>query len=141
MDSIAPQSNADHDTKSRPGIRNLVHDSITLLELQGQLLKHDWMLVRTGTVLPLLGIILGLILGLSCLPLLLFGLASGLSAWQAWPMWFSAFVVALAVGLVPASTMAIFGYRALHGKLQPLSRSIAELNRNVLWLKKRLTGN
>jgi hypothetical protein len=123
----------------RRSLRQLGSDVVTLCELQGELLQVDvreWM--RACTV-PIALILVTALLGLASFPVLLVGLAYGLREWTEWPLW-GCFLSASGAGLGAAVLCGLVAVRLLRRDARILSRSSAELRRNVRWLKEVLSS-
>lgn len=122
----------------RRNLSQLGSDVMTLAELQVELLQvdmRDWL--RACTI-PLLLLAAGVLLGLASFPILLLSLAYGLGYMTEWSL-AARLLVAGGAGLIVAGAMAVIAVQLLRRDVKILSRSSAELRRNVRWLKELLT--
>ncbi len=139
MSTVSQHSNgSDHPTSSERGFGTLFHDLLNLAELQGKLLVHDLNTVRTGTGPAMLMIAIGMLLGFSSIPVMMF--AAGWAIVVIWnvPAWIALFGVSLVIGVIPSMALLIIGWRTLRRRSKVLSRSVSELQANIAWLKRRL---
>lgn len=121
----------------RHGLAGLLHDVMTLAELQLNLLSVDAKEASGRAVLPFALLGGAAVFALSALPLLLVALAQLLRDQAGWPA-AAATATAVATGLIIAAVLAAIGYLRLRRCLEPLARSKEEFERNVTWLKNAL---
>jgi hypothetical protein len=121
----------------RHGLAGLLHDVMTLAELQFKLLAVDARDASMRAVAPLALLSGAAVFALSALPLLLIALAQLLRDQAGWAPALATFV-AVIVGLVFAALLAGAGILLLRRCLEPFVRSRDEFNRNVTWLKSAL---
>lgn len=114
----------------------LMHDALTLAELQAELLKVEAQQRLAGAVKPGVLLIAALSLALGCVPVLLLGLAYSLTDIVGLARALSLLIVTV-VGLVAAAAGASIAIGRLK-KLMDFSRSYDEFNRNVNWIKQVL---
>lgn len=125
--------------RRRPGhvrrqLGDLVHDALTLGELQIQLFKVDLRDARRGVVAALALIAIGGVLALGSIPVVLFAAAQGLVEGLAWPVaW--AYLTVGAVAVAAAGTLVWVGVRQASDATGALHRSTAELGETVKWIK------
>jgi hypothetical protein len=118
---------------------DLVHDALTLGELQVELFKVDLRDARTGVVAALGLIAIGGVLALGSIPVLLFAAAQGLVAGLSWPAaW--AYLAVGAVALAAAGVLVWVGIRQASVATGTLHRSTAELAETVKWFKDSVRG-
>lgn len=129
--------NPGRSTHVRHSLSGLVHDAITLCELQVQLLAVDLRDARRGGMKALIALGIGAILGLACLPVLLIAGAHAVIDFLVWPAWAAYGVVAL-TALAVAGGLAWFGYRKLMRSLKTVGRSRDEFMTTLSWFKNSL---
>ena len=122
----------------RQGVSGLLHDAITLAELQCKLLGLDLSETASRAMFPVICLSVGGVLALSTLPLLLVALAQGLRDGFHWPAGLAT-LAAVGVGLLVAGIAAAIGYVKLRTAFAPLNRSRDELTHNIGWLKESLS--
>jgi hypothetical protein len=122
----------------RRNLGQLGNDVMTLAELQVELLQVDMREWLRACTVPLLLLAAGLLLGLASFPVLLLSMAYGLGHVTDWPMW-ARLLAAGGAGLVLAGVLAVTAIQLLRRDVKILSRSSAELRRNVRWLRELLT--
>lgn len=121
-------------------VAGLIHDLISLAELQSQLVAVD---VREGTSKSLLpiGLIVGsVLLALGTMPVVLLGIGWALVN-QAGFSEGMAFLVVSVCALIAAAGAAWWGVRKLQSALAVLSRSRHELSENIRWIKLALKND
>lgn len=121
----------------RHGLAGLLHDVMTLAELQLKLLAVDAKEASGRAVLPVALLGGAAVFALSALPLLLVALAQLLRDQAGWPP-AAATATAVVIGLIVAGVLAAVGAIRLRRVLDPLARSRDEFERNVTWLKNAL---
>lgn len=122
----------------RRNLGQLSSDVMTLAELQVELLQVDMREWLRACTMPLILLAAGVLLGLASFPVLLLGLAYGLGQITEWSLWVR-LLVASGAGLLAAGICAVVAVQLLRRDVKILSRSTAELRRNVRWLKEVLT--
>ena len=116
------------------GLSQLGSDVMTLMELQAELLKVDLREWFRSCVGALLLLAVALTVSLASLPVLMFSLAYTLNdvADISMPL---ALLIAGGAGLLIAVISTLVALRLMKRDASILSRSAAELRRNVRWLK------
>ena len=123
----------------RQGVGGLLHDVITLAELQAQLFGVDARESAGRIALPVSLLGAAAVLGASSLPLLLIFLAFLLRDYAGFgAAW--AVLTAAVVGLVLSGALVFAGYLGLLKAAKPFARSRDELTQNLAWLKEVLKG-
>lgn len=137
VDQAKVTMNGPGESPPRAAARNvaeLLHDVLTLAELQGQLVALEARNELKKTIWPTAAIVAGAVLALSCLPI---ALACGalfldeltqLSTAQS-------FLVMLVAGLVLAATMILASVWYLRRNIGLLQKSRAEWSMNVRWVR------
>ncbi len=118
-------------------VNGLAHDALTLLQLQGRLLRIESTAWFQGLVRPTLCAIIGSVLALACAPILLFSVAAFLVEFAGMTYTLS-LIIAACIGVAAAAVFLWIAWRTLQTPSDALSRSREELERNVDWLKKTL---
>lgn len=134
---LSPESRESPSAGVRNGVSGLLHDVLTLAELQFKLLSLDAQVAAGRAVVPTVLLGAAGVFAASALPLLLLAFAQLLRDQAGWPPALAT-LMAVAVGLVVAGILAVIGYLGLRRCLNPLARSREEFNRNVTWLKSTL---
>jgi hypothetical protein len=122
----------------RRNLGQLGNDVVTLAELQVELLQvdmRDWLRACT---MPMILLAAGVLLGLASFPVLLLSLAYALGQVTEWSLAVR-LLAASGAGLIVAGIFAVVAVHLLRRDAKILSRSTAELRRNVRWLKEVLT--
>jgi hypothetical protein len=128
------------DSPPRAVARNtaeFLHDVVTLVELQGSLLKIDIKQTLTGMIVPGVVAVAGAILLLSCMPILLASIALLLVETLEWT-YAQAFFCALGIGLVVGGIACLAGAWYVRRSFDKLERSKSEFVHNVSWIKQVL---
>jgi hypothetical protein len=128
------------DSPPRAVARNtaeFLHDVVTLVELQGSLLKIDVKQTLTGMIVPGVIAIVGALLLLSCMPILLASIALLLVETLEWT-YAQAFFCALGIGLVVGGIACLAGAWYVRQSFSQLQRSKTEFVQNVSWIKQVL---
>jgi len=112
----------------------LLSDALTLAELQGKLLAIDVQDDLRQLITPLVLLVIGAVLGLSCLPVAMVTIALGLIAGAELEPWL-AFLTVLLSGAIIAAGFMVLGVWFLRNELTFLTRSRAEWQQNVRWFK------
>ena len=121
----------------RQGVAGLLHDVMTLGELQLKLLGVDLKETTGRAVLPLVLLTVAAVLSLATLPLLLVALAQGLRDGLGWPAALAT-LASIGVGLLFAGLLALVAYLKIRTAFNPLARSGQEFSRNMASLKAAL---
>lgn len=118
----------------RQQLGDLVHDALTLAELQVELLKVDVRDARRGAALALALIGIGSALALGSIPLLLFAAAQALVEGLAWPApW--AYLAVGGAAVLGATCLVWMGARRASGAMGTIHRSKAEFAETLRWFK------
>lgn len=125
----------------RPGVGSLVHDLISLFELQAQLFLKDLGELKSGAVLPIAMLIGGIIIAFACAPVVLLTLGWCLAEISGIPLWAAMAVSVVLGGVVPAAILTIVGWSRLKQQSVVLQRSTAELKANSRWIKHRIKSS
>ena len=121
----------------RQSLNQVVHDVLTLAELQSQLFKNDAREVAQRSMKPLCLFACGLLLLLAAIPISLIAIAVGLIA-VGLPTP-AAYASVSIVTIVVAAAMAIWAWRRLCEMPPVLARSREEFARNIAWIKDAIT--
>jgi hypothetical protein len=122
----------------RRNLGQLGNDVVTLAELQVELLQVDMREWLRACTIPVILLAAGALLGLASFPVLLLSLAYALGQVTEWSMAVR-LLVASGAGLLVAGICAVVAIQLLRRDVKILSRSTAELRRNVRWLKEVLS--
>lgn len=115
-------------------LADLLHDLIALGELQWQLMLIDLKEGKSKSLLPLILIVLGVVLGLSALPVALLT-AGWMLVNLADLSEHAAFAIVTVSAFVLAGSSIWCGYRLLTNALAVLGRSGQEFKENLKWIK------
>lgn len=118
-------------------VSEFAHDVLTLAELQIQLFVADVQECGQRVFVPGTILLVGVALGLACIP---FALAA-LALWfiQVFEVSYAAgFLVAAVVGAVLSTLLCALGWFQVRKRVAVLGRSQQELVRNLTWIKKVL---
>jgi len=126
--STSPQQGVAHNTGE------LLADALTLAELQSKLLVVDVQDDLRKLIAPVVVLITGAVVGLSCLPIALVTIALGLMAGLGLAPWL-AFLISLLIGAAVAAGLILGGMFYLKSGLTFLERSRAEWQQNLQWFK------
>ena len=119
-------------------VGSFANDTLTLTELQTQLLAADVKEFGRQVWAPSLVMLGGLALALACFPIALVTLALGLVQLLE-TSYFIAFLIVLAVGAISSLLLCLFGWIKIRERAAVLQRSRDELMRNLSWIKRVLT--
>lgn len=111
------------------------NDVLTLTELQAQLLVADVRECSRRALVPSLALLVGLTLGLACIPVALLTVALGLVQFLE-TSHFTAFLIVAVAGAIGSALLCIFGWRQIRQRAAVLQRSRDELVRNLRWIKR-----
>jgi hypothetical protein len=131
--------------RRRPGyvrqqLGELVHDALTLGELQVQLFKVDLRDARKGVSIALALVGIGVVLALGSIPVLLFAAAQGLVSGLSWPApW--AYLAVGAAAVIVAGVLVWVGVRQASVATGTMHRSTAEFAETLKWFKGSLRGS
>ena len=106
----------------RSGVSGVLHDALTLAELQFKLLAVDAQAASGRAIVPVALLGSASVFAASALPLLLIALAQLLRDQAGWPPALAT-LASVGVGIVVAGVLALFGYFGLRTCLAPLGRS------------------
>lgn len=122
----------------RDGVGDLLHDVVSLSELQAQLLAVDAResIQKAQTPVILLGA--GIAVGLGAVPVLLLGLAEALVLLLDWPR-AVAYPVSGLVGAALGGGLVYAAWRQAADVIGVFKRSQDELAENIKWIKYALT--
>jgi putative superfamily III holin-X len=121
-------------------LSELLHDSLTLGDLQLRLLWADCRRLAADVIYPGVLLLVAVVLVLSCVPVALATIALTLVETTRLTM-AQSFAFTLAGGLVLGGIGALAALVWLRRYLDPFARSLAELDANVRWIKKILREN
>ena len=141
---ISPTSNTrrlSHGNSSRPGLGTLLHDLISLVELQGRLFLKDISELKSEAIAPVAMILGGIILAFASAPVLLLTVGWCLVEFASMPLWAAMATSVFMGGVIPASLLTVFGWKSLAKKSAVLQRSTGELKENTRWLKHRIKAS
>ena len=122
----------------RDGVGDLLHDVVSLSELQVQLLAVDARESVEKAKAPIGLLIGGIVLALGAVPVLLLSLGEALTLWLGWERALSYLVSGLA-GTVIAGVLLYLAWQQAGAVLAVFDRSRVELAENVRWIKYALT--
>jgi len=122
----------------RNGVGELLHDVVSLAELQTQLLAVDARECVQKAQLPLVLVVAGATLALGAIPVLLLSLGEALVLWLSWERAAAYFVAGL-IGVIGGAVTIYVGWRQSAAILAVFDRSRAELAENIRWIKYALT--
>ena len=128
------------DSPPRAVARNtaeFVHDVVTLVELQASLLKVDVQQCLARMIVPGVVLAIGAVLVLSCMPILLAGVALLMVELFGWSH-AQGFFFALGCGLLIGGGAALWAVWRLKNSFADLKRSRDEFSQNVAWVKQVL---
>jgi len=121
----------------RQNLSGLAHDTLTLAELQVQLLGVDLREARQGAGMAVGEMAVGFVLLLGCIPILMLAAAQALIEFLPWPASASYAVVAVVSAIVAVALLRL-GWGGLFRSLKTIQRSRAELGETLRWLKTAL---
>jgi hypothetical protein len=122
----------------RDGVGDLLHDVVSLSELQVQLLAVDARESVDKAKTPIGLLVGGIALALGAVPVLLLSLAEALTLWLGWERALSYLVSGLA-GAVIAGILLYLAWQQMGAVLAVFDRSRVELAENIRWIKYALT--
>jgi hypothetical protein len=122
----------------RDGVGGLLHDVVTLSELQAQLLAVDAKESVAKAKTPIGLLVAGVSLALGAVPVLLLALGEGLTLWLDWarPL---AYLVSGLVGALLGGALLYLAWQQAGAVIAVFDRSRVELAENVRWIKYALT--
>jgi hypothetical protein len=118
----------------------LLHDALTLADLQYRLFKADFWRLVGELVVPGALILMGAVLLLSCLPIALATIALTIHEAAHFSL-AASFGFALAGGLILGAAVALAALLWIRRGIKPFERSRAECDLNMAWIKKILKEN
>lgn len=113
---------------------DLVHDGLTLAELQVDLFKIDSRDALKSLVAPIVLIAVGAIVLVGSTPIVLASVALVTSEFAAIPLW-GGFAIAAAAAILLGLAVAWWGWRKIKQLDETFARSRSELATNVHWMK------
>ncbi len=122
----------------RDGVGELLHDIVTLGELQAELLAVDARESIQKAQAPIVMLVIGAVVGLGATPVLLMALAEGLHELLEWSRWLSYLTSGL-VGAVLGGVLMYLAWRKSGDVIGVFMRSRTELAENIKWIKYALT--
>lgn len=122
----------------RNGVGELLHDVVSLGELQAQLLAVDAKESVDKAKFPLGLLVGGIALALGAVPVLLLSLGEALTLWLNWERALSYLVSGL-VGSIIAGVMLYLAWQQTGAVIAVFDRSRVELSENIRWIKYALT--
>lgn len=122
----------------RNGVGELLHDVVSLGELQAQLLAVDARESMQKAQSPVVLLLGGAALALGAVPVLLLALAEALVLLLDWERAL-AYLVSGLIGAVVGGVLVFAAWRQAAAVLAVFDRSRAELSENVRWIKYALT--
>jgi len=122
----------------RDGVGDLLHDVVSLGELQAELLAVDARESMQKAVTPIILLGVGIAAGLAAFPILLVALAEGLVLGLEWrrPV---AYLVSGLVGAIVGGGLVYGAWRQAADVIAVFKRSQEELAENIRWIKYALT--
>jgi hypothetical protein len=130
-------SNASEPDTVRHNAGQILHDVVTLSELQARLCVSDAREFMGQTMLPVAVFTAGLVLLLAAIPLCLVAIALGLVAAGLPPV--GAYALVAGLSLVAAATMVLWARQTIWKLPAAFARSREEFARNVAWVKNVFT--
>ena len=121
-------------------LSELLHDSLTLGDLQLRLAWADVRRLMSDLIYPGVLLLIGVVLVLSCVPVALATIALALVETTRLTL-AQAFAFTLAGGLVIGAVTALAAAVWMRRGLKPFERSLAECDANMRWIKKVLQEN
>jgi protein-S-isoprenylcysteine O-methyltransferase Ste14 len=140
VDQAQVENRGGADSPPRAVARNaaeFLHDVVTLVELQASLLKIDIRQSLGRLVMPIIALVVGAIVLLSCVPILLASVALLLVETLEWT-YAQAFFCSLGIGLVLGGIACLAGVWFIRRSFDPLARSRTEFVQNFTWVKQML---
>jgi hypothetical protein len=120
-------------------IGGFANDLLVLTELQSQLLIAELRELRQRCILPSMFLIVGLLLGASCVPVALIAFAIGLAQWPSLSL-VVAFMIVLAMALTSSLVLLIVSWLLVRKRIS-FQRTQQELSRNYQWIKSAFKNN
>jgi hypothetical protein len=131
-----------HEASAAAGVRNgvgdLLHDIVTLSELQSELLLLDARQSAQKAQTPIILMGIGAVLALGAVPVLLLALGEALVDFLEWKRSLAYLVSGLA-GTIIGGVLLMIAWRATGDIIAVFNRSKAEFAENVRWIKYALT--
>lgn len=113
---------------------DLTHDVTLLAELQARLFAADLRHATRHAAIPSAALALAAVAALSCVPIVLMGLAWLIAELTVLPV-YAGFLIIAAVVLVFSMIVAVVAWLRLRRSLDAFSRSQEEFNSNMRWIK------
>lgn len=112
----------------------LAHDVVDLAELQTSLIQielHGWW---KKLLMPAAILVASLVIGLSCMPILILSAAYALQLSTSWSLALCLCIAGLGAAVL-AVIVGLVGWSKLKAAQSPLSESRKEFSRNIRWIK------
>jgi hypothetical protein len=122
----------------RNGVGDLLHDVVSLAELQTQLVAVDARESMQKAQTPLIMFGIGAVLGLGSIPVLLMAIGQAFVYFFHWHEALGYLVSGL-LGAIVAGVLMWLAYRTIDDVIGVFKRSQAELVENIRWIKYALT--
>jgi hypothetical protein len=116
---------------------DIVEMSFELLSLQAQLVTQDAATAKSRVKPALIAVILAFGLLLSGLPVLAFGLASGLSQWAHFPVWMAQILMSV-IYLTTGAILLSYAWRTLSKASNAFETSRIEASENLKWFRRTI---
>ena len=115
----------------------VLHDLVSLLELQIELFKIDVRDAFKRLAIPVALLLLAAVVAIGTIPVALLCVAAAIAAGGGLPYWLAALIATL-LGFGAAAALALTGRRMWLTFLRPFDRSRDEFQRNLKWIKRVL---
>ncbi len=122
----------------REGVGEMLHDIVTLTELQSQLFMVDARESATKAQTPLVLAVVGSVFALGAVPVLLVSLAEALVLFFEWER-AVAYLVSGATGAILGGILLGIAWAKVSRVVEVFTRSKTELHENIRWIKYALT--
>jgi len=122
----------------REGVGDLLHDIMSLGELQAQLLEVDARESLQKARTPVAMLVAGAVIALGAVPVLLIAVAEGLHELAAWDRWVS-YLTSGVIGAAGGGLLMWLAGRQSAEFIAVFKRSRNELAENIRWIKYALT--
>jgi hypothetical protein len=122
----------------RDGVGELLHDVVSLGELQAQLLAVDARESVQHAKLPIALVAIGAVLGLGCVPVLLLAMGEAFYELLDWPRSLS-YLASGVIAALAGGLLLWLGIGKFNAVIGVFKRSSEELSENVRWVKYALT--
>lgn len=122
----------------RHGIDDLLHDIVSLGELQAQLVAADVRESAQKARTPVVLLVIGAVAGLGGMPVLLIAFAEALYDLAGLPRWLS-YLASGAAAIASAILLLLIAWKQSEAIISVFTRSRTELSENVRWIKYALS--